>query len=78
VKVFELVPPVVATSMTEHVETKGISPEKLVNALIAGIKHNRFTIRVGISKVVYLANRLFPKIAYGLVNPAKNVNQLQS
>ena len=78
VKVFELVPPVVATSMTEHVETKGISPEKLVNALVAGIKNNRFTIRVGISKLVYLANRLFPKIAYRLVNPAKNANQLQS
>ena len=78
VKVFELVPPVVATSLTEHVETKGISPEKLINALIAGIKSNRFTIRVGISKVVYLANRLFPEIAYRLVNPAANVNQLQS
>ena len=78
VKVFELSPPVVATSMTEHVETKGIPPEKLVNALIAGIKNNRFTIRVGISKLVYLANRLFPKIAYRLVNPAKNASQLQS
>ncbi|MCS3802261.1 putative oxidoreductase [Chitinophagaceae bacterium OAS944] len=78
VKVFELSPPVVATSMTEHVGRKGVSPEKLVNALIAGIKNNRFTIRVGISKLVYLANRLFPKIAYGLVNPAKNAQQLQS
>ncbi len=78
VKVFELVPPVVATSMTEHVETKGISPEKLVNALIFGIKNNRFTIRVGIAKLVYLANRLFPKIAYRLVNPAGNAKQLQS
>jgi len=77
-KVFELLPPVVATSMTEHVETKGITPEKLVNALVAGIKSNQFTIRVGITKLVYLANRLFPKMAYGLVNPAKNARQLQS
>ena len=76
VKVFELSPPVVATSMTEHVETKGISPEKLVNALIAGIKSNRFTVRVGITKLVYLINRLFPKMAYGLVNPAKNARML--
>lgn len=78
VKVFELSPPVVATSMTEHVENKGIPPERLINALIAGIKNNRFTIRVGLSKLVYLANRLFPKIAYRLVNPAKNALQLQS
>jgi uncharacterized oxidoreductase len=78
VKVFELLPPVVATSMTENLESKGISPEKLVNALIAGIKKNRFTIRVGDTKLVYLANRLFPKMAYGLVNPAKNARLLQS
>jgi uncharacterized oxidoreductase len=77
VKVFELLPPVVATSMTENLEAKGIAPEKLVNSLIAGIKKDRLTIRVGDTKVVYLINRLFPKMAYGLVNPAKNARQLQ-
>ena len=78
VKVFELLPPVVATSMTENLEAKGIAPKKLVNSLIAGIKKDRFTIRVGDTKVVYLINRLFPKMAYGLVNPAKNARLLQS
>ena len=78
VKVFELLPPVVATSMTENLENKAITPEKLVNALIAGIKNNRFTIRVGLTKFLYLANRLFPKLAYRLVNPAKNARLLQS
>jgi len=77
VKVFELLPPVVATSMTENLETKGIAPEKLVNALIAGIKKNQFTIRVGITTLVYMMNRLAPKIAYGLVNTAKNIKQLR-
>lgn len=77
VKVFELSPPVVATSMTENLENKAITPEKLVNALIAGIKKNQFTIRVGLSKVVYLMSRLAPKIAYGLVNPAINTKQLR-
>ena len=72
-KVFELLPPVVATSMTENLETKGITPEKLVNTLIAGIKKNQFTIRVGDTKLVYMINRLAPKIAYGLVNTAKNI-----
>lgn len=46
VKVFELLPPVVATSMTENFETKAISPEKLVNALIAGIKKDRLPRQV--------------------------------
>jgi uncharacterized oxidoreductase len=77
VKVFELSPPVVATSMTESLENKAITPEKLVNALIAGLKKNQFTIRVGISKLVYLMNRLAPKIAYGLVNPTKNIKLLR-
>ena len=77
VKVFELLPPVVATSMTENLESKGISPEKLVNALIKGIKKNQFTIRVGDTKLVYLINRLAPKMAYGLINVAKNAKLLQ-
>lgn len=78
VKVFELLPPVVATSMTQNMESKGIPPEKLVNALIAGIKNNQLTIRVGVTKLVYVINRLFPKLAYRLVNPAKNARFLQS
>ena len=77
VKVFELLPPVVATSMTENLEAKGIAPEKLVNALITGIKKNQFTIRVGDTKLVYLINRLAPKMAYGLVNAAKNAKLLE-
>ncbi len=76
VKVFELLPPVVATSMTENLAAKAITPEKLVNALIGGIKKDWFTIRVGDSRLVYLINRLFPKMAYGLVNPAKNARLL--
>ena len=78
VKVFELLPPVVATNMTENLEAKGIAPEKLVNALITGIKKNQFTIRVGDTKLVYLINRLAPKMAYGLINVAKNAKLLQS
>jgi uncharacterized oxidoreductase len=77
VKVFEISPPVVATTMTENLENNAISPEKLVNALIAGLKKNRFTIRVGISKVVYMMSRLAPKIAYRLVNPASNIKHLR-
>ena len=76
-KVFELLPPVVATSMTENFESKGIAPQKLVSALITGIKKDHFTIRVGDTRLVYLVNRLFPKMAYGLVNPSKNASLLQ-
>lgn len=68
VKVFELLPPVVATDMADGLDKKTITPEELVKALIAGIRKDRFTIRVGITKLLYLITRLSPKtMAYPLL-----------
>lgn len=78
VKVFELLPPIVATDMTEGVEQKTITPEQLVKALIAGIRKDKFTIRVGISKLLYMVSRFSPKMAYKIVNPPKNARLLQA
>jgi uncharacterized oxidoreductase len=77
VKVFELLPPVVATEMTDSLDAKAITPEELVKALIDGIKKDKFTIRVGTTKLIYILNRLFPRLAFKLINPAKNGGQLQ-
>lgn len=71
VKVFELVPPVVATEMTAQRNDKKITPEQLVKALISGIKKNQFTIRVGDAKLLYFVSRFFPNLAFNLVNPKK-------
>jgi uncharacterized oxidoreductase len=71
VKVFELLPPLVATDMSAGFNAKTIAPDVLVKALITGIKKDQFTIRVGDTKLIYFFNRLFPKIAFGLVNPKK-------
>ncbi len=68
VKVFELLPPVVATEMTADRENKKISPENLVKELILGLKKDKYIIRVGDSKLLYFNSRLSPKIAFGLVN----------
>ena len=78
VKVFELLPPVVATDMTDGLDQKAITPEQLVNALIAGIRKDRFTIRVGATKLLYLVSRLFPSVAFKIVNPMKNARLLQA
>ena len=78
VKVFELLPPLVATDMTADRNDKKITPEKVVKALIAGLTKNQFTIRVGDTKLLYIVNRLFPNRAFGLVNSKKNTRQLQS
>ncbi len=72
VKVFELLPPLVDTDMVADRDDKKLSPDKLVKALIAGLQNDQYTIRVGDTKTVYLINRLFPGLAYGLVNPKKS------
>lgn len=71
VKVFELLPPVVATEMTAQRKDKKMTPEQLVKALITGIKKDRYTIRVGDAKLLYMVSRFFPQLAFNLVNPKK-------
>jgi uncharacterized oxidoreductase len=77
VRIFELLPPVVATQMTADRNDKKITTEDLVKALISGLRRNQFTIRVGNTKLLYIVSRLFPKVAFGLVNPKKSYTQLQ-
>ncbi len=77
VKVFELLPPVVATEMSDGLDAKAITPEQLVSALIAGIKKDKFTIRVGDTKLIYILNRFLPSVAFKLINSAKSTGQLQ-
>lgn len=78
VKVFELLPPLVATEMTEARDDKKMTTKVLVKGLMAGLKKDQYTIRVGDTKLLYKINRLFPKIAFGLVNPKKTHRFLQS
>ncbi|WP_413670149.1 SDR family oxidoreductase [Mucilaginibacter sp. Mucisp86] len=77
-KVFELLPPVVATEMTTDRDGKKMTTESLVKALIAGLKKDQFTIRVGDTKALYIVNRLFPKVAFSLVNPKKSYKVIAS
>ena len=72
VKVFELLPPVVATAMTKGFDVKKMSTEDLIKGLIAGIRNNKYTIRLGLTKVVYFMSRFFPSLTHKILNPAKN------
>lgn len=76
VKVFELLPPVVKTEMTATRNDTKITPAKLVDALIVGLRKNQFTIRVGDTKMLYIVHRLFPKLAFSVVNSKQNLKQL--
>lgn len=71
VKVFELLPPLVDTEMVADRDDKKISPAQLVKELIKGLEQDHYTIRVGASKIVYILNRFFPRLTFGLINPKK-------
>lgn len=71
VKIFELVPPLVATEMTAERNDKKISTEEMVRGLIRGLERNREAIRVGDAKTVDIIRRFFPKTAFRLINPKK-------
>lgn len=72
VKVFELLPPLVETDMTEGLDEKKMSPEDVIKALVAAIYKDQYTVRVGPTKVLYMMNRFFPKFAFNLLNKEKN------
>jgi uncharacterized oxidoreductase len=73
-----LLPPLVDTEMVADRDDKKISPEKLVKELIKGLEKDPYTIRVGDTKLIYVFNRLFPKLTFGLINPKKSEEALKS
>ena len=71
VKVFELLPPAVETELVAHRKIKKMSTEELIKGLIAGLQKDQYTIRMGYTNAIYRINRLFPRLAFRLVNPKK-------
>ncbi|GGH35025.1 SDR family oxidoreductase [Dyadobacter endophyticus] len=78
IKIFELIPPLVATEMTADRNDKKISAEEMVKGLIEGLRKEHRTIRVGDAKIFNLVNRLFPKIGFGILNPKKSHQLLRN
>jgi len=78
VKVFELLPPLVATEMTTDMNSKKMTTADMVKAFIAGLKKDQLTIRIGDTKVVYILNRFFPKLTFNLANPKKSYKVIAS
>jgi len=71
VKVFELLPPAVETELIAHRDIRKMSAEKLIKGLIAGLQKDQYTIRMGYTGTFYYLNRIFPQLAFKLVNPKK-------
>jgi uncharacterized oxidoreductase len=70
-KVFELLPPLVDTEMAAGFDEEKLPTETLIKALLDGMAKDQFTIRVGLTKKLYLMSRLFPKVAFNLLNARK-------
>jgi len=68
VKVFELLPPLVDTEMTEAWEGKKITSTEVIRTLISGLQKDHYTIRVNVTKVLYAINRLSPALAFNMLN----------
>jgi uncharacterized oxidoreductase len=78
VKIFELIPPLVATAMTADRNDKKISPQEMVKGLINGLQKEQQTIRVGDAKIFNLVNRFLPRIAFRILNPKKSDQLLRN
>jgi uncharacterized oxidoreductase len=76
-KVFELLPPLTETEMTERYNEKKMTSENVIKVLVNAIAKDRYTVRVGPTKFLYLMNRFFPTTAFKLLNQKKHYDLLK-
>lgn len=63
VKVFEIIPPIVDTAMTEGRGKGKISPEQLVNEFIRAFERDEYEVNIGKVKLLRIINRISPSLA---------------
>lgn len=63
VKVFEVIPPLVETAMTEGRGKGKISPQRLVDEFIKAFKKNKYEVNIHKVKLLRIINRISPGIA---------------
>jgi|LakMenEpi03Aug12_release.lakeMendotaPanAssembly.Ray.scaffolds.fasta_scaffold302200_2 uncharacterized oxidoreductase len=73
IKVFEALPPLVATQMTENMKGKAkdmkkITPNDCAKQIINGIEKDNYTIHIGSSKSLFWGRRIFPKLVQTQLN----------
>jgi short-subunit dehydrogenase involved in D-alanine esterification of teichoic acids len=67
VKVFEVMPPLVQTALTEKVRGKKIRPEDVAAAIVKGMRRDNYEIKVGIVKALGFLVRISPSLAESIV-----------
>ncbi|NQX82810.1 MAG: SDR family NAD(P)-dependent oxidoreductase [Flavobacteriaceae bacterium] len=63
VKVFEIIPPLVETTMTQGRGKDKISPQELVEEFIKAFENNKYEVSIGKVKLLKIINRISPTIA---------------
>ena len=67
VKVFEIIPPLVATKMTTGRGRNKISPNQLAREFIRHFKNDRFEVNIGKVKLMRPLLRIYPNFVYRLL-----------
>jgi short-subunit dehydrogenase involved in D-alanine esterification of teichoic acids len=70
VKVFELLPPLVDTDLSRTLHMPKIRAEQVVKELLKGLERERYEVRVGMVKPLYMASQLVPLLAERMLNKA--------
>jgi len=68
VKIIEVLPPMVDTSMNTDTKGKKMSPEQFAHDCLKGISKGQERINVGMSKMLGIISRIAPRLAMKLVN----------
>ena len=63
IKVFEIIPPLVETAMTQGRGKRKISPERLVEEFWSGFQNDKYEMAIGRTKLLVFINRFLPKLA---------------
>jgi short-subunit dehydrogenase involved in D-alanine esterification of teichoic acids len=69
VRVFEIIPPIVDTAMTQGRGRGKITPEALVQEFWRDFSNDRYEMRIGKTKLLVLLHRLMPSLAERIMRP---------
>lgn len=75
VKVFEIIPPMVNTAMTEGRGKGKMAPEQLVDEFIRAFKKNRYEVSIGKVKWLKIIHRIYPGLAHKIIQKGSKNNQ---
>src|SRR5437660_5319200 len=70
IKVFELLPPLVDTDLLRTLHMPKMRAEQVARELLRGLERDRYEIRVGMVKPLYMASQLVPLLTERMLNKA--------